>query len=180
MSYIPETATLHIRAGRILPVRSEVWTYEVCGMKIVKKWFGYRKKNPAGRRSSALDNVHSEEWSAEFTTALLQLLHLLTLCVELQLAQADYSGEICHRPLIVKAGLERAGVLPVSASARKPPAAEPQKLQPCCKRIRFRARSGSDVRNMGRQLWSLADTQTMRCRTERHQRVRPTIDRSCF
>jgi hypothetical protein len=45
-------------------------------MKVIKKWFGYRKKNPAGRKSSPLDDIHSEEWPAEFTTELLQLLNI--------------------------------------------------------------------------------------------------------
>ncbi|WP_431929025.1 type ISP restriction/modification enzyme [Nonomuraea jabiensis] len=124
ISYNPETATLHVGAGRISPVRPEVWAYEVSGMKVVKKWFGYRKKNPAGRKSSPLDNIHSEEWPAEFTTELLQLLHVLTLCVELEPDQADLLEKICNSPLIPVADLERAGVLPVPASARKAPAAE--------------------------------------------------------
>jgi hypothetical protein len=123
ISYDPETATLHVGAGRISPVRPEVWAYEVSGMKIVKKWFGYRKKNPAGRKSSPLDNIHSEEWPAEFTTELLQLLHVLTLCVELEPDQADLLEKICNSPLISVDDLERAGVLPVAASTRKAPAA---------------------------------------------------------
>ncbi|MEV1005264.1 type ISP restriction/modification enzyme [Nonomuraea sp. NPDC050202] len=124
ISYNAETATLHVGAGCISPVRPEVWAYEVSGMKIVKKWFGYRKKNPAGRKSSPLDNIHSEEWPAEFTTELLQLLHVLTLCVELEPAQADLLERICNSSLIPVADLERADVLPVPASARKAPAAE--------------------------------------------------------
>ncbi|WP_063766285.1 type ISP restriction/modification enzyme [Streptosporangium amethystogenes] len=124
ISYNPETATLHVGVGRISPVRPEVWAYEVSGMKIVKKWFGYRKKNPAGRKSSPLDNIHSEEWPAEFTTELLQLLHVLTLCVELEPDQNDLLEKICNSPLIPVADLERAGVLPVPPSARKAPAAE--------------------------------------------------------
>ncbi|MET8989371.1 type ISP restriction/modification enzyme [Nonomuraea wenchangensis] len=124
ISYDPETATLRVGSGRISPVLPEVWAYEVSGMKIVKKWFGYRKKNPAGRKSSPLDNIHSEEWPAEFTTELLQLLHVLTLCVELEPNQTDLLEKICKSPLIPVADLERAGVLPVPASARKAPAPE--------------------------------------------------------
>lgn len=124
ISYHPETATLHIGAGRISPVRPEVWAYEVAGMKVVKKWFGYRKKNPAGRKSSPLDNIHSEEWPAEFTTELLQLLHVLTLCVELEPDQADLLEKICNSPIVPVSELERVGVLPVPPSARKAPGAE--------------------------------------------------------
>jgi hypothetical protein len=125
ISYDAETATLHVGAGRISPVRPEVWAYEISGMKVVKKWFGYRKKNPAGRKSSPLDDIHTEEWPAEFTTELLQLLNVLTLCVELEPDQADVLERICNGPLVTVADLEQANVLPVPSGTRKPPAAEP-------------------------------------------------------
>jgi hypothetical protein len=47
ISYDAQTATLHVGAGQIAPVRPKVWAYEVSGMRIIKKWFGYRKKNRA-------------------------------------------------------------------------------------------------------------------------------------
>jgi hypothetical protein len=124
ISYDAETATLRVGAGRISPVRPEVWAYEVSGMKVVKKWFGYRKKNPAGRKSSPLDDINTEEWPAEFTTELLQLLNVLTLCVELEPDQADVLERICNGPLVTLADLELANVFPVPASTRTPPAAE--------------------------------------------------------
>ncbi|WP_055482553.1 type ISP restriction/modification enzyme [Sphaerimonospora mesophila] len=124
ISYDAATATLNVGAGRISPVRPEVWAYEVSGMKVVKKWFGYRKKNPAGRKSSPLDDIHTKEWPAVFTTELLQLLHVLTLCVELEPEQAGLLERICDGPLVTVADLEQANVFPVPASARKAPAAE--------------------------------------------------------
>ncbi|MEV5409494.1 type ISP restriction/modification enzyme [Thermopolyspora sp. NPDC052614] len=124
ISYDAETATLHVGLGQISPVRPEVWAYEVSGMKIVKKWFGYRKKNPTGRKSSPLDDIHTEEWPAEFTTELLQLLHVLTLCVELEPDQADLLERICNGQLVTVADLEESNVFPVPAGARKAPPAE--------------------------------------------------------
>ncbi|GGK62641.1 hypothetical protein Ppa06_21050 [Planomonospora parontospora subsp. parontospora] len=124
ISYDADTATLHVGAGRISPVRPEVWAYEVSGMKIIKKWFGYRKKNPTGRKSSSLDDIHTEEWPAEFTTELLHLLHVLTLCVEVEPDQADLLEKICNGPLVTVADLEGANVFPVPASARKAPVPE--------------------------------------------------------
>jgi hypothetical protein len=124
VSYDPDTATLHVGAGRISPVRPKVWAYEVSGMKVVKHWCDYRKKNPSGRKSSPLDDIHTEEWPAEFTTELLQLLHVLTLCVELEPDQADLLERICNGPLVTVADLEQANVFPVPATARKPPVAE--------------------------------------------------------
>lgn len=124
ISYDAETATLHVGAGRISPVSPEVWAYEVSGMRVVRKWFGYRKKHPAGRRSSPLDDICIEEWPAEFTTELLQLLNVLALCLELEPRQADLLDRICSSPLITVAELEQSNVFPVPAATRKPPAAE--------------------------------------------------------
>ncbi|MET9244946.1 type ISP restriction/modification enzyme [Nonomuraea sp. NPDC003709] len=121
ISYDAETETLHVGSGRISPVRAEVWAYEVSGMKVVKKWFGYRKKNPAGRKSSPLDEINTEEWPAEFTTELLQLLHVLTLCVELEPEQATLLEKICNGPLVTVADLQHANVVPLPESARKAP-----------------------------------------------------------
>ncbi|GAA3517479.1 hypothetical protein FHR32_007793 [Streptosporangium album] len=124
ITYDPDTATLHVGAGQISPVRPEVWAYEVSGWRVVKRWFDYRKKNPAGRRSSPLDDINPKEWSAEFTTELLQLLNVLTLCVELEPEQADLLERICSGPLITVTDLELGKVLPVSPGSRKPPTAE--------------------------------------------------------
>ncbi len=124
ISYDPDTLILHVGTGEISPVRPEVWAYEVSGMNVVKKWFGYRKQKPAGRKSSPLDDIHTEEWPAEFTTELLQLLHVLTLCVELEPEQADLLERICDGALVTVADLEQENVFPVPVTARKPPAAE--------------------------------------------------------
>ncbi|MCO5999828.1 type ISP restriction/modification enzyme [Actinoallomurus rhizosphaericola] len=124
ISYDPDTATLHVGAGQIAPVRPEVWDYEVSGMRVIKKWFGYRKKNPAGRRSSPLDDIHLDTWPADYTTDLLQLLNVLTLCVELEPDQGQLLARVTAGPLVTVADLEAARVLPVSAAVRKPPAPE--------------------------------------------------------
>lgn len=60
LSYDAETATLHVGGGRVSPVRPEVWAYEASGTKVVKKRFDHQKKNPAGRKSSPLDDIHTE------------------------------------------------------------------------------------------------------------------------
>jgi hypothetical protein len=40
------TSTLHVGKGQVAPVPRAVWDYQVSGMKIVKKWFSYRKRKP--------------------------------------------------------------------------------------------------------------------------------------
>jgi hypothetical protein len=89
-------------------------------MKIIRKWFGYRKKDPAGRRSSPLDDINAEHWPARYTTELLELLNALEMCIDVEPLQADVLARIVDGPLITVADLRQEGVFPVPASARKP------------------------------------------------------------
>lgn len=120
ITYEPEIQTLYVGQGQIKPVRPEVWEYETSGMKIVKKWFDYRRLNPSGRRSSSLDELNAEHWTATFTRELLELLRVLTRCVELEPSQAGVMDRICHGPLISTADLIQAQILPPPDGARKP------------------------------------------------------------
>jgi len=120
ISYDDDTRTLHVGDGRIGPVSPEAWAYETSGMKIIRKWFGYRKKNPAGRRSSPLDDINAERWPARYTTELLELLNVLEMCADIEPRQADVLERICAGPLITVADLRQEKVLPVPAAARKP------------------------------------------------------------
>jgi hypothetical protein len=88
-------------------------------MNIIRKWFGYRKKNPAGRRSSRLDEINQSSWSPQYTTELLELLNVLGRLVDLEPAQATLLKQICRGPQITAADLEHAGALPPPATARK-------------------------------------------------------------
>ena len=120
ISYDLGTETLRVGEGQIRPVPPQVWEYEISGMKVVRKWFGYRKENPGGRRSSPLDDVVPDRWPASFTTELLELLNVLGLCVELEPVQEHILDRICQHPVITIADLTQARVLPVKDSARKP------------------------------------------------------------
>jgi hypothetical protein len=62
--------------------------------------------------------------AGDFTTELLQLLNVLTLCVELEPDQADLLERICAGPLITVTDVKQARIFPVPASAKKPPTAE--------------------------------------------------------
>jgi hypothetical protein len=120
ISYDQATRTLHVGSGQIGPVSPETWAYETSGMKIVRKWFGYRKKDPAGRRSSPLDDINAEHWPARYTTDLLELLNVLEMCTDIEQHQAGVLTRICDGPLITVADLKQEKVFPVPASARKP------------------------------------------------------------
>ena len=71
------TETPHVGEGTFAPVPRAVWELEISGLHPVKSWLGYRMRQPAGRKSSPLDEVRPREWPAEFTEELLQLLWVL-------------------------------------------------------------------------------------------------------
>jgi hypothetical protein len=120
ISYDPHAQVLHIGAGQIAPVPPAVWTYEVSGWKVVKRWFDYRKRTPRGRRSSKLDHVVPTCWRPDYTTELLNLLQILGRLIDLQPGQAELLGRVCAAPQITVLDLEAAAVLPPPARVRRP------------------------------------------------------------
>jgi hypothetical protein len=88
-------------------------------MKIVSKWFGYRKSKPTSKRTSPLDDIHAEEWPHEWTTELVQLLSVLRRITDLASAQGELLREILAGPVITETELTAAGVLPVPGFAGK-------------------------------------------------------------
>jgi len=120
MSYDPATLTVHVGAGQVRPVTPEVWAYEVGGMNVLKKWFGYRKRKPAGKRTSPLDDINPVIWSPDYTTDLLALLNVLGRLVELEPTLADLLDRVLAGPLVTMTDLHQAGVLPPPPDTRKP------------------------------------------------------------
>lgn len=99
--YEYRTRTLHVGAGSFFPVSSATWEYRVNGMPVVRKWFGYRKRNPAGRRSSSrLSELRAKRWTDAMTGELLDLLTILDCCVRLEPLQLDRLERILNHPLI--------------------------------------------------------------------------------
>jgi Type ISP C-terminal specificity domain len=121
-SYDPTTLTLHVGSGTVFPVLQKVWEYEVAGHLVVRKWLDYRKKNPVHkRRTSPLDRINVHRWTYQLTTELLELLTVVSCCIAIESKQAEALDEISQYPLITRSELTAAGVLPVTASATKPP-----------------------------------------------------------
>src|SRR3546814_9699382 len=73
--------------GRFGPFAPEVWKVEVSGFKVVQSWLGYRMKKRAGKKSSPLDDIRPERWTARMSDDLLELLWVLeaTLAMEPEL-----------------------------------------------------------------------------------------------
>ena len=76
--------------GRFGPVASEVWEFEISGLKVVQSWLGYRMKKRAGKKSSPLDDIRPERWTARMSDEFLELLWVLesTLAMEPDLEKA--------------------------------------------------------------------------------------------
>ena len=60
------------------------------GLKVVQSWLGYRMKKRAGKKSSPLDDIRPERWTARMSDELLELLWVLesTLAMEPELEMA--------------------------------------------------------------------------------------------
>lgn len=126
IAYDPDTQHLLVGDGVIGPVPEAVWTYEVSGMRVVKRWFDRRKKAPDGRRSTPLDDIVARQWEPAWTTELLQLLNVLSLITEMSPGMIDLLDQIMDGPLITVDDLEAASVLPIvdRPVAEQPPRGE--------------------------------------------------------
>ncbi|MDX8052476.1 type ISP restriction/modification enzyme [Lentzea sp. BCCO 10_0798] len=114
--------TLFQEAGCIRPVSRAVWNYSTGGMSVVRKWLSYRQSNPKHRkRTSELDDINPQRWTAQFDEELLELLAVLDMCVRLEPEQDELLDEVIKGPLVTVTDLEQEGVLPTPAVYRKPP-----------------------------------------------------------
>ena len=100
-SYDPESKEIHVGNGRIAPVESAVWNYEISGLKVLQSWLGYRMKKPKGRKSSELDKIRPQQWSHNMTIKLINLVWILeaTIIMEPDLEsvlQAVIKSECFH------------------------------------------------------------------------------------
>lgn len=89
-SYDPAKQEIAVGDGRFGPVALGVWEFEVSGLKVVHSWLGYRMKKRAGKKSSPLDDIRPECWTARMSDEFLELLWVLesTLCMEPELEKA--------------------------------------------------------------------------------------------
>lgn len=121
------TQTLHVGAGRIAPVPSAVWRYEVSGKQVLTQWFSYRRKTRDRRPPSPLGEIQPKAWPAEYTTELLDLLNVLGLLVEIEPEQAAMLDGVLAGPLLTLGMLRDAGVLTAaSTEAGKAAGAHPE------------------------------------------------------
>ena len=117
----PGLGRVRIGTGTFGPVRVRVWDYQVGGRNVIGSWFGYRKAEPAGRRSSPLDDINVTTWPAEWTREFIDLLTVLTRLTDLADAQAGLLADILAGDLLSGPDLAAAGVRwPTKAADRRP------------------------------------------------------------
>lgn len=106
LDYEPLLQRLHVGQGYVENVRPRVRAYEVSGKNVVTQWFSYRKADRTRpligdkRPPSPLDKLRPAGWPADYTSDLIDLLHVLTGLVELEAAQADLLDRVMAGSLI--------------------------------------------------------------------------------
>jgi hypothetical protein len=126
MEYDPAARRLKIGKGYVENVTPEMWTYEVSSKQVLWHWFSYRRRDRSRpiigdrRPPSPLDSIQPEGWLPEYTTDLLDLLHVLGRLIALEPAQADLLSHICDGPLLSVKELSSAGAF-TSAEEKSAP-----------------------------------------------------------
>ena len=121
MDYDPAKRRLNIGKGYVENVTPEIWAYEVSGKQVLWHWFSYRRRDRSRpiigdrRPPSPLDGIQPDHWLPEYTTDLLDLLHVLGRHIALEPAQADLLGRICASPLRSADELRSAGAFTTAA-----------------------------------------------------------------
>jgi hypothetical protein len=117
MDYDPAARRLNVGKGYVENVTPEMWAYEVSGKQVLWHWFSYRRQDRSRpiigdrRPPSPLDSIQPDGWLAEYTSDLLDLLHVLGRLIALEPAQADLLNRICASPLLNADTLHEAGAL---------------------------------------------------------------------
>jgi Type ISP C-terminal specificity domain len=117
MDYDPAARRLKIGKGYIENVTPEMWGYEVSGKQVLWQWFSYRRRDrtkpPMGdkRPPSPLEQIVPDAWLPEYTTDLLDLLHVLGRLIALEHKQADVLRRICDSRLLSTDELRSEGAL---------------------------------------------------------------------
>ena len=96
IEYDASQRRLSIGQGYIENVSPQVWNYEVSGKHVLRQWFSYRKANRDRpiigdrRPPSPLGDIRPDHWLAEYTSELLNVLHVLGRLVELEPTKPIY------------------------------------------------------------------------------------------
>ena len=132
IDYVATLRRLTVGDGFIDNVPPAVWEYEISGKQVLVQWFSYRRRDRSrpiigNRRSpSPLASIQPGGWLAEYTTELMNVLHVLGRLVALEPHQADLLNRICAGPLLSADDLRTNGAFDASVTVRRARAKEGQ------------------------------------------------------
>ena len=101
IEYDTTARRLKVGDGFIDNVPRAVWEYEISGKQVLIQWFSYRRLDRSRpiigdrRQPSPLAKIQPDGWLAEYTTELMNVLHILGRLVALEPLQADLLNRIC-------------------------------------------------------------------------------------
>ncbi|NXY99349.1 DNA methyltransferase, partial [Streptomyces sp. BR123] len=126
LDWDPETETLSLGSGTVSPVPRAAWEYAVpgtpagsggpgAGTPVLRAWFAARCTH-RGPGAEGLEALGPAEWPQAWTSELPALVTALALLADL----APEREAFTPGPLLSRAGLTAAGVLPVPVWSRRP------------------------------------------------------------
>ena len=124
VEYDADARRLKVGDGFIDNVPPEVWAYEVSGKRVLLQWFSYRRRDRSRpvigdrRPPSALETIEPDGWLAEYTTELMNVLHILGRLVALEPRQAGLLSRICDGRLLSADLLRANGAFDAAATVR--------------------------------------------------------------
>lgn len=116
---------LFVGTGYVDNVSQAMVDYDVSGMNVLNQWFSYRKKDRRRpiigdrRPPSPLSDIQPDHWLPEYTSDLLDLLHVLGRLVALEPAQAKVLEDIVAGTLIEDEQLIAAGALGTTGTVQE-------------------------------------------------------------
>ncbi|OYW53799.1 MAG: DNA methyltransferase [Hyphomicrobium sp. 32-62-53] len=125
LRYDSAARRLLVGTGYVDNVSQAMVDYDVSGMNVLNQWFSYRKKDRRRpiigdrRPPSPLSDIQPDHWLAEYTSDLLDLLHVLGRLVAIEPAQADVLEDIVTGTLIEHEQLIAAGALGTTGSVQE-------------------------------------------------------------
>ena len=136
LEYDPATRRLRVGLGVIERVTPAMWAFEVSGKHVLRQWFSYRKRNRERpiigdrRPPSPLGEIQPDHWPAEYTTELLNLLHVLGLLIDLEPLQAELLDRVCSGPTFPADLLRNDGLLCAPGSSKRRAGSKTSEDQP--------------------------------------------------
>ena len=124
IEYDAAVGRLWIGDGFIDHVSRAVWEYEVSGKQVLVQWFSYRRLDRSRpiigdrRQPSPLEKIQPDGWLADYTTELMNVLHVLGRLVAIESRQADLLNRICDGRLLNADSLRAKGAFDATSTGR--------------------------------------------------------------